>query len=58
MVVPKIHDVELVHIKHFRYLGVWFGYNKFRTRDKEIEHRLGCATGSFTANCYESKIPT
>lgn len=39
--------MELINSKHFKYIGAWFSYKKFKTRDKEIEARIGCASRSF-----------
>lgn len=45
--IIKLQNVELIHYKHFKYLGLRITYNKCRIMNDEIEPRLYCATGSF-----------
>lgn len=33
--IIKIHDVELVNIKHFKYISLSISYKKFSKGDKE-----------------------
>lgn len=36
----KIHNVELINSKHFKYIGIWIGFIKFNIGNMEIEHRI------------------
>lgn len=40
--------MQLVNTKYFKYIGVRIIYKDFSIVDKEIDHRIGGARGSFT----------
>lgn len=37
--IIKIRNIELLNIKHIKYLGVSMSYNTFSICNKETEHR-------------------